>query len=64
MAALTVAVQAPCTSASLRLVLVVLVPPACPPAFRPVRQSRWRLRRLLLVHTLATRGPPAVTAVV
>ncbi|GAA5012875.1 hypothetical protein [Streptomyces hyderabadensis] len=48
----------------LRLVLVVLVPPACPPAFRPVRQSRWRLRRLLLAHTLATRGPPAVTVVV
>ncbi|MFC8418680.1 MULTISPECIES: hypothetical protein [Streptomyces] len=48
----------------LRLVLVVLVPPAGPPAFRPVRRTRRRLRRLLLVHTLATRGPPRETAVV
>ncbi|MEF9915550.1 hypothetical protein RJT17_36365 [Streptomyces sp. P5-A9] len=48
----------------LRLVLVVLVPPVCRPAFRPTRQTRRRLRRLLLVHTLATRGPPGETAVV
>ncbi|MFH8442143.1 hypothetical protein ACH4D3_13030 [Streptomyces sp. NPDC018026] len=49
----------------LRLVLVVLVPPAGPPAFRPARRrTRSRLRRLLLVHTLATRGPPRETAVV
>lgn len=42
----------------LRLVLAVLVPLPCPPAFRPARPTRRRLRQHLLVHTLTTRGPP------
>ncbi|RSN54980.1 hypothetical protein DMH12_15670 [Streptomyces sp. WAC 04229] len=48
----------------LRLVLAVLCPPPAPPSFRPAPRSRGRLRQLLLVHILATRGPPGETAVV
>ncbi|MFF0516799.1 hypothetical protein [Streptomyces sp. NPDC004250] len=48
----------------LRLVFIVLVPLACPPVLWPVRQPHRRLRRLLFVHSLATRGPPGETAVV
>ncbi|MET7323677.1 hypothetical protein [Streptomyces sp. NPDC005549] len=47
----------------LRLVLAVLRPPPAPPALRPAPRPRWRLRRLLLVHVLTTRGPPGETAV-
>ncbi|MGW8636109.1 hypothetical protein [Streptomyces sp. NPDC055793] len=48
----------------LRLVLAVLCPPPALPSFRPAPRSRGRLRQLLLVHFLATRGPPGETAVV
>ncbi|MFE0205611.1 hypothetical protein [Streptomyces sp. NPDC058985] len=48
----------------LRLVLAVLCPPPALPSFRPAPRSRGRLRQLLLVHILATRGPPGETAVV
>ncbi|MFF9047309.1 hypothetical protein [Streptomyces parvulus] len=48
----------------LRLVLAVLCPPPAPPSFRPAPRSRGRLRQLLLVHILTTRGPPGETAVV
>ncbi|MEU2600757.1 hypothetical protein ABZ669_27005 [Streptomyces hirsutus] len=48
----------------LRLVLAVLCPPPAPPSFRPAPRPRWRLRQLLLVHALTTRGPPGETAVV
>ncbi|MET9186651.1 hypothetical protein ABZX63_15505 [Streptomyces tendae] len=48
----------------LRLVLAVLCPPTAPPAPRPAPRPRWRLRQLLLVHVLTTRGPPGETAVV
>ncbi|WP_217167721.1 hypothetical protein [Streptomyces sp. AC512_CC834] len=48
----------------LLLVLTVLVPLSRPPALgRPARQTRRLLRQRLLVHTLATRGPPGETAV-
>ncbi|MFH8476480.1 hypothetical protein [Streptomyces sp. NPDC018000] len=48
----------------LRLVLAVLVPLPRPPACRPSPRSRRRLRQLVLVHTLTTRGPPGAIAVV
>ncbi|BDD70235.1 hypothetical protein [Streptomyces violaceoruber] len=48
----------------LRLVLAVLCPPPAPPSPRPAPRPRWRLRQLLLVHVLTTRGPPGETAVV
>lgn len=48
----------------LRLVLAVLCPPPAPPSSRPAPRPRWRLRQLLLVHVLTTRGPPGETAVV
>lgn len=48
----------------LRLVLAVLCPPPAPPSFRPAPRPGWRLRQLLLVHALTTRGPPGETAVV
>ncbi|MFG2933623.1 hypothetical protein [Streptomyces achromogenes] len=48
----------------LRLVLALLLAPPAPPSFRPSPRSRRRPRQFLLVHTLTTRGPPAVTAVV
>ncbi|MFF6995797.1 hypothetical protein ACFY93_12685 [Streptomyces sp. NPDC008313] len=47
----------------LLLVLTVLVPLPRPPAFRPARQTRRRLRQRLFVHILTTRGPPGETAV-
>ncbi|GAB2331659.1 hypothetical protein AB0N20_32645 [Streptomyces griseoincarnatus] len=48
----------------LRLVRAVLCPPPAPPSFRPAPRPGWRLRQLLLVHALTTRGPPGETAVV
>ncbi|MEU4980245.1 hypothetical protein [Streptomyces sp. NPDC021969] len=48
----------------LRLVLAVLCPPPAPPSVRPAPRPRRRLRQLLLVHVLTTRGPPGETAVV
>lgn len=47
----------------LRLVLAVFVPLPRPPAFRPAPRARRRLRQLLLVHALTTRGPPGEIAV-
>ncbi|MGX1510258.1 hypothetical protein [Streptomyces collinus] len=47
----------------LRLVLAVLCPPPAPPSLRPAPRPRRRLRQLLLVHALTTRGPPGETAV-
>ncbi|MBW1602660.1 hypothetical protein JJV70_11180 [Streptomyces sp. JJ66] len=47
----------------LRLVLAVLCPPPAPPSLRPAPRPGRRLRRLLLVHVRATRGPPGETAV-
>ncbi|MFK4546427.1 hypothetical protein RKD29_006023 [Streptomyces tendae] len=47
----------------LRLVLAVLCPPPAPPSLRPAPRPRRRLRQLLLVHVLTTRGPPGETAV-
>ncbi|MFG2319173.1 hypothetical protein [Streptomyces tendae] len=47
----------------LRLVLAVLSPASAPPSLRPAPRPRRRLRQLLLVHVLTTRGPPGETAV-
>ncbi|MFG3248030.1 hypothetical protein [Streptomyces sp. NPDC048187] len=47
----------------LRLVLAVLCPPPAPPSFRPAPRQGRRPRRLLLVRSLPTRGPPGETAV-
>ncbi|MEU1071324.1 MULTISPECIES: hypothetical protein [unclassified Streptomyces] len=49
--------------APLRLVLTVAPPRPARPRARPERTTR-RLRRLLLVHAITSRGPPAGTAVV
>ncbi|KOV60467.1 hypothetical protein [Streptomyces sp. MMG1121] len=47
----------------LRLVLAVLLPVPRRPLCRPRRRRVRRPRRLLLVHTLTTRGPPREIAV-
>ncbi|MFF7142066.1 MULTISPECIES: hypothetical protein [Streptomyces] len=47
----------------LRLVLAVLLPVPRRPRLRPRRHRVRRPRRLLLVHTLTTRGPPGEIAV-
>ncbi|WP_341849527.1 hypothetical protein [Streptomyces cellostaticus] len=48
----------------LLLVLAVLLPFPRRPRLRPCHRRVRRPRRLLLVHTLTTRGPPGETAVV